>query len=314
MLFLARYHRKVPYEGAGAYRSSRASYTMTGKIGEGIMATSQLSQPLSGEQRLFSQANFPEIYEQALVVPLFQPWVESLLDDVQLTPGDRVLDIACGTGIVARLAKERLGATGRIVAVDVNPQMLAVARRVGPTIDWREGDATALPLQDGEQFDVVLCQQGFQFFQDYTAAARQMHRALVTGGRLGLSTWRSDEEFPLLRQLRDIAERHVGLVADRRHSLGEPGPIEAALGEAGFHDIRSRHFSRSIRFSDGFVFARLNAMALVSMSTVSGTLTDEERERVVAAIVDDSADLVRHHTDEDGFRYEIGTNVVLARA
>ncbi len=149
------------------------------------MATSPSSLQPGGEQQLFSQMSFPEVYEQALVGPLFQPWAQSLLDDVELKPGEGVLDIACGTGIVARLAKERLGPTGRVVGVDVNPQMLAVARRVAPTIDWREGDASALPLRGDEQFDVVLCQQGFQFFQDRAAAARQMRRALVRGAAGG---------------------------------------------------------------------------------------------------------------------------------
>ena len=190
------------------------------------MVTPHSSRQPDGEQQLFSQQSFPQIYEQALVGPLFRPWVDSLLEGVELGPGDRVLDIACGTGIVARLARERLGATARVVGIDVNPQMLAVARRVAPAIDWREGDAGVLPLGSDEQFDVVLCQQGFQFFQDRAAAARQMRRALVRGGRLGVSTWRPDEEFPLLRQLREIAERHLGPVDDRRHSLGEP--------EAGF--------------------------------------------------------------------------------
>lgn len=278
------------------------------------MATPHSSQQPGGEQRLFSQMSFPEVYEQALVGPLFQPWVESLLDDVELGRGDGVLDIACGTGIVARLAMARLGPTGKVVGVDVNPQMLAVARRVAPTIDWREGDAGALPLGGDEQFDVVICQQGFQFFQDRAAAARQMRRALVRGGRLGVSTWRPDEEFPVLRQLRQIAEGHLGPIDDRRHSLGEPGPIEAVLGEAGFHDIRSKRLSRTLRFTDGSVFVRLNAMALVSMSAASGTLDDEARQRLAAAVAHDSADLVRRNTDEAGFSYEIGANVVLARA
>lgn len=83
-----------------------------------------------------------------------------------------------------------------------------------------------------------------------------MRRALVRGGRLGVSTWRPDEEFPLLRQLCEIAEGHLGPIDDRRHSLGEPGPIEAVLSEAGFHDIRRRHFSRTLRFTDGSVFVR----------------------------------------------------------
>jgi ubiquinone/menaquinone biosynthesis C-methylase UbiE len=278
------------------------------------MSKAPHSEQAGGEQRLFAQASFPEMYETALVGPLFQPWVEPLLQDVELQVGDSVLDVACGTGIVARIAKERQGSTGTVVGVDLNPQMLAVARRVAPTIDWREGDASALPLHDDEEFDVVLCQQGFQFFPDGAAAARQMHRALVKGGRLGVSTWRPDEEFPVLHELRAIAERHVGPIADRRHSLGDPGPLESVLREIGFHDIRSKQCSRTIRFKDGSTFVRSNAMALVSMSTQAGTLGDEGRQRIVDAIVSESAGLVRSHTNDAGFAFEIGTNVVLAKA
>ena len=108
------------------------------------MATSQAPQKAVGELQLFSQTSFPEVYEEALVGPLFRPWVDELLDDVELRPGDSVLDVACGTGIVARVAKDRLMGMGRVVGVDVNPQMLTVARRLAPTIDWREGGAAGL--------------------------------------------------------------------------------------------------------------------------------------------------------------------------
>ena len=260
------------------------------------------------------ELEFAEIYEHSLVGPLFAPWVEPLLEDVKLRAGERVLDIACGTGIVARLARERVGKSGLVTGVDANPRMLAVARRVAPAIDWRQGDAGALPLGDEEQFDVVLCQQGFQFFPDLAAAARQAHRALAKGGRIGASTWRADEEFPFLRELRRIAERHLGPIADRRHGLGEAGPLEDALRTAGFHDVRSKRLCRRIRFGAASEFVRLNAMALVGMSTTSGSLGDEERERMVAAIERDSAGLLRHHTDEAGLAYELCTNVVLATA
>ena len=88
----------------------------------------------------FAQVSFPEIYEQELVGPLFRPWAELILDDVELAAGDRVLDVACGTGIVARLAKERLGEAGRVVGVDLSPAMLAVARGLAAGIDWRQGE------------------------------------------------------------------------------------------------------------------------------------------------------------------------------
>jgi ubiquinone/menaquinone biosynthesis C-methylase UbiE len=268
----------------------------------------------SGEGIPFSQLSFPDLYEQVLVGPLFQPWVEPLLEDVEFRSGDRVLDIACGTGIVARLVKQRLGSSGTVVGVDLNPQMLAVARQVAPMIDWREGDAAALPLRDGEQFDIVLCQQGYQFFPDQTAAAHQIHRALVKGGRLGVSTWCPDEEFPVLQRLRSVAEQHLGRISDRRHSLGDSSSLEARLREAGFHDIRSKRSARIIRFSDGFAFVRLNAMALISMSAASNSLSDEERQCLVADITRDSAQLVQLRTHESDFTYEIGTNVILARA
>lgn len=267
-----------------------------------------------GEQRLFSQASFPEIYEQALVGPVFEPWVGDLFAETDLKPGDRILDIACGTGIVARLAKDRVRSEGKVVGVDVNPQMLNVARQVAPTIDWRQGDAGALPLADGEQFDVALCQQGFQFFPDRSAAVRQMQRALVNGGRLGVSTWRPDEEFHVLHELRGIAEKHVGSIDDRRHSLGEPGPLEVLLWEAGFHAVRSKSLIRTIRFRDGSVFVRLNATALVSMSTQGRAADDALRQRLIDDVVSDSAAVLRRHTDDSGFSYTIGTNLVTAIA
>jgi len=137
---------------------------------------------------------------------------------------------------------------------------------------------------------------------------------LMKGGRLGVSTWRSDEEFPLLHELRRIAERHVGPIADRRYSLGDPSPLEADLRATGFLDVRSKHFSRTIRFEDGSVFVRLNAIVLLSMNEEGSTLDDEARQHMVDAIVSDSAALVRSHSDDAGFAFEIGTNVVLANA
>jgi ubiquinone/menaquinone biosynthesis C-methylase UbiE len=261
----------------------------------------------------FAQLSFPELYERALVGPLFRPWAELILDDVELGPCDRVLDIACGTGIVARLAKERLCSAGTVVGVDLSPAMLGVARGLVPGIDWRQGDAGALPLKANEQFDVVVCQQGLQFFQDKPAAARDMRRALAVRGRVAVSTWRPDEELPLLRELRRVAERHAGAIVDRRHSFGEAGALEVLLREAGFRDVRSKTVSRAIRFEDGSVFVHLNAMALVSMSAACKGMSEEDRGQLVEAIWRDSFDVIGPHTDEAGLAFELRANVVMAR-
>jgi SAM-dependent methyltransferase len=257
----------------------------------------------------FSQQSFPEMYEQELVAPLFQPWAGPLLDAVALAPGERLLDLACGTGIVARVAQQRLGGTGRIVGIDLNPAMLAVARRLAPAIDWRAGPAEALPLSDGEQFDVVVCQQGLQFFPDRPAAMGEIRRALAPGGRVGCSTWRPDEELPVLRELRRIAESHTGPIRDRRHGFGEVGPLEALLREAGFTAVRSQTARRSIQFPDGASFIRLNAMALVSMGPLAKELTDTAREALVADITRDSRDVLHAHTTAQGFVYDIAATI-----
>jgi len=97
------------------------------------------------EAQLFVATTFTEIYERVLVGPLFRPFGEQLIARVSPVRGDSVIDVACGTGIVARAARERLGPDARIVGVDVAPAMLAVARAADQTIDWRQENATSLP-------------------------------------------------------------------------------------------------------------------------------------------------------------------------
>ena len=259
-----------------------------------------------------SQATFPEMYERWLVPSLFQPWAEMTLDEVRLSAGDRVLDIACGTGIVGRVASKRLGETGHIVGVDVSTDMLAVARAAAPHIDWREGNANALPLREDERFDVVVCQQGLQFFPDKVAATAQMRRALAAGGRLAVSTWRSDDEIPFFRALRDVAERHLGPIADLRHSFGDAAPLEKLIRGAGFSDVRSRVLSRIMRFDDGAPLLKMNAMALVGMSAVGKAMDDQGRKQAVEKIVSESSALLKRFADGPGVAFELRCNLATA--
>lgn len=260
-----------------------------------------------------NQASFPEMYERWLAGPLFRPFAEVTFETITLSPGDRVLDIACGTGIAARVASERLGNSVQVVGVDISPDMLGVARAVAPAVDWRQGNASALPLRDGEQFDVVVCQQGLQFFPDKPAAAAEMRRALATGGRLAVSTWHSDDEIPFFLELRRVGERHLGAVADQRYSFGNPAPLEALLRDAGFHEIRSQTVLRRIRFEDGAPFVRLNAMALVGMSAAGKAMGDAERRSVLDAIEGDSLPVLQNYRDGAGVAFELSTNLATAR-
>lgn len=259
------------------------------------------------------QRAFPDMYERWLVGPLFRPWAEHTLELMGLSAGDSVLDVACGTGIVARLARQRLGMRGRIVGIDISPDMLAVARALEPGVDWRRGDAAALPLGDGEQFDVVVCQQGLQFFADKAAAVGQLRRALAKGGRLAVTTWRSDEEIPFFRELRRIAERYLGPVEDRRYAFGDAAALEALLLDAGFLEVRTRTVALTMRFEDAAPFLHLNAMAIVGMSAAGKHMSEQERERVVALIAQESAPVRQAYAAGAGVAFELRANLATAK-
>ncbi len=136
-----------------------------------------------------------EVYETFFVPALFGQFVEPMLDAVGAGDGDRVLDIGAGTGVVARAALNRVGTRGSVVAVDPNEGMLAVAKRLAPTVDIRRGVAEQLPVDQGE-IDCVTCQFALMFFSDRRRAVGEMRRVLRPGGRLAVATWASVEESP----------------------------------------------------------------------------------------------------------------------
>ena len=154
----------------------------------------------------------PELYERYIVPAVTALWAADLVEWAAPGPGERVLDVACGTGVVARLAAEGVGA-GRVVGLDINAGMLAVARslppRAGLPIEWHEGSALSMPFPDAA-FDLVLCQLGLQFFPDRPAALREMRRVLSPSGRLGLSVYSSIEHDPVAYALADALDRHLG--------------------------------------------------------------------------------------------------------
>jgi ubiquinone/menaquinone biosynthesis C-methylase UbiE len=260
-----------------------------------------------------SAMSFPEMYERYLVVPLFQPWAELVLERMQLQPKDRVLDVACGTGIVARLAKQQLGSDAQVVGIDSSEPMLAVAKSVDPRIDWRCGNAAALPVGDDEKFDVIFCQQGLQFFPEKQIAMGEMRRVLAPGGRIAVSTWCALEDNPFFRDLHRIAERHLGSFVDHRYSFGNMEALRSLLTAAGFDDVQVEAVSRRTRFEDGPTFVRLNTMAIVGMSAAGKAMSEEERAQIVNRIIADSAGATSFFMDGPAIAFEISSNVATAR-
>lgn len=263
------------------------------------------------EAQLFVATTFTEIYERVLVGPLFRPFAEQLVARVAPARGDSVIDVACGTGIVARVARERLGPEARIVGVDVAPAMLAVARTVDPTIDWREGNAVALPV--AEQFTVLTCHQGLQFMPDKPAAVREMRRVLAPGGRVAIATWCSLEDIPGMGELNAVAERHVGPIVDSRHSLGDGRALKNLLVDAGFRDAEVNTHAHDVEFADGVLFARLNAMAVIGMSEKGKAMSEAERGELAGRIAAESADAIARATKNGRFVLPLTTNIATAK-
>jgi ubiquinone/menaquinone biosynthesis C-methylase UbiE len=148
---------------------------------------------------------------------VFLPWAPLVVALADPRPGERVLDIACGTGLVARLAAQRVGRAGSAIGLDLNPGMLAVAASItsvdpltSAPITWREDSLTKMPFPDAA-FDLAYCWD--QFFPDQPAALREMYRILVSGGHLGLMVWRGIQYSPGFDVLAAAFARHVSIEA-----------------------------------------------------------------------------------------------------
>ncbi len=177
-------------------------------------------------------ASAAEVYDELFVPALFRDWPGPMLDSAGVGEGQRVLDVACGTGVLAREGRER-GA--RVVGLDINEGMLAVARR-HDGVEWVHGAAEELPFDD-ESFDAVVCQFGLMFFTDRAEALREMRRVLTPGGRMVVAVWATLEQTPGYEAMAALLARLFGRDAAESlrapYSLGEPAALRALFAEAG---------------------------------------------------------------------------------
>lgn len=191
---------------------------------------------MSDQDRGQITASAAEVYEEFFVPALFREWPPRLLDAARVAAGQRVLDVACGTGVLARAARERVGERGSVVGLDLNPGMLAVARRVEPRVEWREGRAEDLPFPDAS-LDAVVSQFGLMFFEDRPRALGEMQRVLKPGGRLAVAVWDSIERSPGYAAMNELLLAELGPAAAATllapFSLGDQATLRPILAQAG---------------------------------------------------------------------------------
>jgi SAM-dependent methyltransferase len=216
--------------------------------------------------------------------------------------------------LIARLAAPAVGPTGRVTGLDLNPGMLAVARSLptpsGAPIAWIEGSAVAMNLP-AASFDVVVCQQGLQFFPDRPAALREMHRVLVPGGRVVLSVWRITG--PYHAAVVEALKQHVGADVAAAFSASRVVPdadelqrlvLAAGFGEAAVHPCV---MSVQLPAVEGFVLAHLAATPVAGAVAAAGSAAR-------AALAAQVARALLEYADGDGLAIPDETNVVTALA
>jgi SAM-dependent methyltransferase len=222
-----------------------------------------------------------EAYESTFVPALFAEWAPHLCDLAGVRPGQRVLDVACGTGIVARVAADRLAGAGRVVGVDLNEAMLAVARRVRPDLEWRQGDAEALPFPPAS-FDRVLCQMALMFFPDRARALREMRRVAAPDGVAAFVVPASLADQPAYGPFVEMATRHAGPEAasllSAYFACGDLPGLTGLVDSAGLRVTAVRTHAGRARFDsvDAFVAAEVESTPL--FGRISGEIYRRIRE------------------------------------
>jgi ubiquinone/menaquinone biosynthesis C-methylase UbiE len=266
----------------------------------------------NGQWQLSAKA--AELYERYVARCILGPWAPLLVDVARVSFGERVLDVACGTGVVARAAAERVGSAGRVVGVDLNSGMIAVARSlpspVGASIEWVERSALDLRLQDATM-DVVLCQQGLQFFPDKAVAMREMRRVLARNGRLALSVWNGVGLYngavgeALTRFVSDSAA--LQFCASRQVPAREE--LRRLATEAGFSavDVRVTRIDVHLPRLDRFTLDHLSATPLAPLIAATEPTV---REKVGASVMKE----LQRYADGEGVTYPEEAQVLTARA
>ena len=232
-----------------------------------------------------------EHYQSFFVPSIATPVSGELLRTAALRPGNRVVDVACGTGIITRAAAEQVGPTGSVIGVDISAEMLAVAGATpaaGAPISWHEADAGSLPLPD-QSCDVGLCQMGLMFMEDRAGAVAELHRVLAPGGRVVISTpGRVQPLFAAMeRAIADNLDPGLGAFVTAVFSMHDPSVLANLLKEAGFTDVQAKEYDATFDLPAPLEFL-WNYINLTPLSTFVADAPEEakaalERQFVQAA-------------------------------
>ncbi|MBS9404412.1 methyltransferase domain-containing protein [Halomonas sp. TRM85114] len=231
-----------------------------------------------------AQIDAAKAYEDLMVPALFGEWGPVVADAAHIQTGQRVLDVACGTGVLARGVLSRTGKAEFVTGLDPNAGMLEVARQLAPGVEWQQGLAESLPFPDAT-FDVVVSQFGLMFFHDRSEAIREALRVLKPGGRMAFAVWDSLENIPAYADAVALLERLAGAPAANAvrapFVLGDRRDLEMLFAGAGFKSVEVATRKGVARFPSVRVMVEADLRGWLPVLGV--VLTEEQIEGILQA-------------------------------
>lgn len=270
-----------------------------------MISASQITELRGKKGQLVQSA--AEIYESFFVPALFQQWPSIIADMLKVSSAQSVLDVACGTGILARHFAERVKDARQVHGVDVNDGMLQVAKEKAPNVQWRKAPAEALPF-DSDCFDNVACQFGIMFFENREVALQEMVRVLKPGGKLAVAVWDKLENNPGYKSVTELLQQLFGdAIANEMRApfnLGNKDTLAELFLKAGLTDFSFHTHSGTAQFPsiDEWVFTDIKGW------TLADAINDEQFDRLLEA----AYDALKNFTDSSGaIRFAAPAHIVI---
>lgn len=250
-------------------------------------------------------------YEALFVPAIFRQFAAKVADAVSISKGERALDVACGTGVLAREILKRVGPTGQVAGIDPAPGMIEVAKQIEPAVEWHRGQAESLPFAD-ESFDAVVSQFGLMFFTDRAQALNEMFRVLTRGGRLAIAVWDSLQNIPAYAAAVELLQRTAGeQAADALRApfvLGDRNELNKLFSGVAVNSVEITTHSGIALFPSIRVMVEAD---LRGWLPVMGINLPEEQ---IDQILDEAEEALGPHATSDGkVRFGVSAHIVAAK-
>lgn len=253
----------------------------------------------------------PNAYEKYIVPAYTGVWAKEIVNRACLHEGEKILDVACGTGLVARIAADEQSNSGLIYGVDINEGMIKKAQEIEKNINWHNHDVTDMPFPDN-YFDVILCQQGLQYFLDPCLSLKEMNRVLVENGRILLSVWRPIKYSPFYESLCKILEKYVNAKAVSMlltaFTLGDYGELKTLFVDAGFNSININIVVKQMSYSPFEEFVVGGIMASPFFNDIQ-EMQESKREEMLLEIYNSN----QNYIDDNGLASPMESYIINAK-